>query len=344
MCNEKKTKRNKELNVWRKSWKKRLDLIDTVNENGVTKRSAFGVLLAGAKRAATTAKLNNDTLATNGKEKTKKRRGQWGQRQDYSSRSCPMYKKISGTDFVCDGFQYAKPSLTQNYFLTHFHSDHWGGITKNWDAGTIYCSSVTASLVHQQLGVDKKYLHPLPMLTPTVIGSRGKAVTVTLIDANHCPGAVMFLFEIGNRHVLHVGDFRWNRKVMQSQPPLQPFFGDKRIAELYLDTTYCNPKYDLPSQDAAINDTIRVVQEHVLKARHAKERLLLLFGAYTIGKERIFMAVAESLGMKVYVDKRRYRVLAALEWPASKMSLLTTQPEESRLVGEARCSLCVFAH
>ena len=79
-------------------------------------------------------------------------------------------------------------TLTKNYFLSHFHSDHYGGIASSWDAGTIYCSLPTASLVHQQLGVDKKHLHPLPMNTPTVIESRGRAVTVTLLDANHCPG------------------------------------------------------------------------------------------------------------------------------------------------------------
>ena len=43
----------------------------------------------------------------------------------------------------------------------------------------------TANLVNQQLGVDKKYLHPLPMDEPTVIASKGKPVTVTLLNANH---------------------------------------------------------------------------------------------------------------------------------------------------------------
>lgn len=96
-----------------------------------------------------------------------------------------MYKKIPGTDFVCDGFMYAKSAQTRNFFLTHFHSDHYGGITKNWNAGVIYCSLETANLVHQKLGVDKKYLHPLGLMTPTVIESKGRPVTVTLMDANH---------------------------------------------------------------------------------------------------------------------------------------------------------------
>ena len=67
----------------------------------------------------------------------------------------------------------------------------------------------TANLVSQPLlGVGKRYLHPIAMMTPMVIESHGKPITVTLVDANHCPGAIMFLFEVGNKRVLHVGDFR----------------------------------------------------------------------------------------------------------------------------------------
>ena len=119
---------------------------------------------------------------------------------------------------MCDGFQYSKKSLTQNYFLTHFHADHYGGITKQWDKGIIYCSLPTANLVHQQIGVDRKYLHPLPINSTVVLPTgTGKEVQVTLLDANHCPGAIMFFFQIGQRRILHVGDFRWSReKILQS--------------------------------------------------------------------------------------------------------------------------------
>jgi DNA cross-link repair 1A protein len=57
----------------------------------------------------------------------------------------------------------------------------------------------------------------------------------------------------------------------------------------------------------------------------------MLFGAYTIGKEAIYMAVAKRLGMKVYVDNRRFRVLSALEWPGGELSLITTKPEDTIL-------------
>jgi DNA cross-link repair 1A protein len=208
-------------------------------------------------------------------------------------------------------------------------------MTKKWDAGVIYCSLPTANLVCQQIGVDRKYLHPLPMNTPVVVlTSQGKEVTVTLLDANHCPGAVMFFFEVGKqRRILHVGDFRWNRTKMLLEPSAKLLLCNeqKRIDELFLDTTYCDPKYVLPTQEEAIQATIEVAVKEVEASKSSRQRILMLFGAYTIGKERVYLSVAERLGLKVYVDKRRYKILSALEWPESQLKILTTRPEESVL-------------
>ena len=35
-------------------------------------------------------------------------------------RSCPSCKKVPGTSFVVDAFEYVDPRLSLNYFLTHF--------------------------------------------------------------------------------------------------------------------------------------------------------------------------------------------------------------------------------
>jgi DNA cross-link repair 1A protein len=168
------------------------------------------------------------------------------------------------------------------------------------------------------------------MLTPTVIESRGKPITVTLIDANHCPGAVMFLFEVGKRRILHVGDFRWNREFMLQQAPLRMFSSQQTILdELFLDTTYCNPKYKLPSQDETIKATIALFETELLRCRQKQSKTLHLFGSYTIGKEKMYLSVAEHFGMKVYVDSARFRILSALNWPKERMTLLTTNKEEA---------------
>jgi len=186
--------------------------------------------------------------------------------------------------------------------------------------------------VNQQLGVDKRFLHPLPMNSPTIIESRGKPVTVTLLDANHCPGAIMFLFEVGNKTILHVGDFRWDREIMMKMPQLKAFSNaNPRLNEIFLDTTYCDKKYSLPTQAEAIEATITAVEEELAMAKKERTKTLFLFGSYTIGKERIYLSVAEHLGMKVYVDNRRFRILSALEWPKERMKMFTTNKSESSL-------------
>mmetsp|Transcript_25454 Transcript_25454/g.70296 ORF Transcript_25454/g.70296 Transcript_25454/m.70296 type:complete len:717 (+) Transcript_25454:61-2211(+) len=306
----------------------------------VSSVSVMDVLMQGARRLAKSgkAKRQGGAVGKQSASASRKRPHQqpYNQPRDPSSiRPCPFYKKITGTDFVVDGFQFAKPGLTDRYFLTHFHSDHYGGIRKNWNYGTIYCSEPTANLVNTQLGVDRQYLHVLPMNEPTTIETRGSPkVTVTLIDANHCPGAVMLLFKVRNRNstrnILHVGDFRWHRQRMT--PHLSGFCsGALKLDELYFDTTYCNPKYSLPSQQDAIQATVEFAERTVNQARNRKQKLLVLFGAYTIGKERIYLAVARRLGMKVYVDRRRYRILSQFGWSKERMSLLTTEPEQSIL-------------
>lgn len=49
-------------------------------------------------------------------------------------------------------------------------------------------------MVKTSLGVDPKWIRPLPMETPTEIPFTG-GVKVTCIEANHCPGSCLFLFE-----------------------------------------------------------------------------------------------------------------------------------------------------
>ena len=236
-----------------------------------------------------------------------------------------------------DGFRYANKTLSTQYILTHFHSDHYGGLSKSWNVGIIYCTLTTANLVHQKLGVEKQYLHPLPLHVPTVLDSNdGKAITVTLFDANHCPGAAIFLFQINNnkKKILHVGDFRWNRDQM-----LKSFFQQYHpstlipIDTIYFDTTYCDAKYhDMPTQQEAIHATIQAIEQHLQKQDKQKKKILFLFGSYTIGKEKVYLAAARHFRMKVYVDSTRYKTLACCSgsWPELQ-SVLTTNKKDSCL-------------
>lgn len=138
----------------------------------------------------------------------------------------------------------------------------------------------------------------------------------------------MFLFEVGKRKILHVGDFRWNRDFMQQQSPLRTFFSKQTLLdELFLDTTYCDPKYKLPSQHETIQAIISIFEKDLQR----QSKTLHLFGAYTIGKEKMYLSIAEHFKMKVYVDSARFRILSALGWPQERMDLITTRKEEASI-------------
>jgi Cft2 family RNA processing exonuclease len=54
-----------------------------------------------------------------------------------------------------------------------------------------------------------KLLRPIPLDTPTEIELTPLlSIRVTLLDANHCAGAVMFLIEGDGKAVLYTGDIR----------------------------------------------------------------------------------------------------------------------------------------
>lgn len=48
-------------------------------------------------------------------------------------------------------------------------ADHYTGLRDDWNRGPIYCSEVTARLVAHMLGVQPRFLCPLPLDTPTTI-------------------------------------------------------------------------------------------------------------------------------------------------------------------------------
>ena len=44
------------------------------------------------------------------------------------------------------------------WFLTHFHGDHYGGLKSTWDRGIIHCTTITAALVCDILGVERRFV------------------------------------------------------------------------------------------------------------------------------------------------------------------------------------------
>ncbi|XP_072523006.1 DNA cross-link repair 1A protein [Salminus brasiliensis] len=227
-------------------------------------------------------------------------------------RRCPFYKKIPGTGFAVDAFQYGTIQGITAYFLTHFHSDHYGGLTKH-STLPIYCNKITGNLVKSKLKVDEQYVHILPMNTECMVDG----VKVTLLDANHCPGAAMLLFLLPDgQTVLHTGDFRADPS-MERYPELQGF----RIQTLYLDTTYCSPEYAFPTQQEVITFAANTAFELVT----LNPRTLVVCGTYAVGKEKVFLAISEVLGSKVFMSRDRYNTMCCLESEQIRKCITTEQ-------------------
>ena len=65
--------------------------------------------------------------------------------------------------------------------------------------------AASARLVRQQLRVAPERICTVPMYQPIMV----EGVRITFVDANHCPGAAMILFEPpGASPVVHTGDCR----------------------------------------------------------------------------------------------------------------------------------------
>ncbi|MES1921990.1 DNA cross-link repair 1A protein, variant 2 [Bonamia ostreae] len=221
---------------------------------------------------------------------------------------CPEHKIIKGTNYTVDAFCYKPFDQKMVFFLSHFHTDHYKGLLKSFSEGDIYCSPITASLVLAKIGVNKKYLKPLqigvkhkiPIKPTNQIFSKSTYSYVTLVEANHCPGSVIFFFEIPNKKViLHTGDFRFGDQ-LKNNPICAK---NKNVSFMYLDTTYCNPRFVFPTQKKCCE----YVSQNIDKLK-SDSKILFVIGSYNLGKEKIFVSVFKKTELQIYVDPKRVSI------------------------------------
>eukprot|EP00873_Tetraselmis_striata_P015488 jgi/Tetstr1/435752/TSEL_024647.t1 len=229
------------------------------------------------------------------------------------------HRFVHGTNFVVDGFtRNFSTTECKHWFLTHFHSDHYQGLSSTFQRGTIYCTPITAALVAQELRVRPQRVFRVHPGQPITVDG----VRVTFLDANHCPGAAMILFEPpdGAPPVLHTGDCR-ACPAMQDQAALQAVRGRVRLV---LDATYCTPDYDCPPQEEAVKMVVDGV-----RSESFNPNTLFLIGTYKIGKERCFLEVGRQLERKVYVSETKMKVLRCLNLDPDHMKWLTTDDKQA---------------
>lgn len=96
---------------------------------------------------------------------------------------------------------------------------------------------------------------------------------------------------------------------MKSNPFLCQFAGSDAI---FLDTTYCNPKFVFPSQEESIDYIVGVIEKVAGEYDGSVRNVLFLVATYVIGKEKILLEIARRCNRKVHVDARKLSILRIL--------------------------------
>lgn len=299
--------------------------IDTPNIIIPGKRES-GDVSAASKRMrvtkSTEVKIETDNTKNDGKPRKK--------RTAKPKPDIPLVKILRFPDsneiIAVDAFCYAPRDDISVYLLTHFHSDHYGGLCKSWNNGSlIICTPITARLVQHKFKFPIEKMFVVPEYGKEYTIPKLKDIKVSVFDANHCPGAGIFVLKTKSFKYLHCGDFRANMKMVEELKNIYPSGFDR----CYLDTTYFNPKYSFPDQSDVIRYTSdwikskckshksqqqRIVDFFRKKDIHEVKEFLVVIGTYSIGKERVALGIAKGLNTKVYCSKEKYAMMKLFEW------------------------------
>ena len=103
-------------------------------------------------------------------------------------KKCPWWKRMKDTNLAVDAFSYGSIPGVSNYLLSHFHYDHYMGMSRKWQ-GKILCSSITARLAMSKFKLPETHFLTIEPEEERVVDG----VMITALDANHCPGSLMFV-------------------------------------------------------------------------------------------------------------------------------------------------------
>ncbi|ETS73246.1 hypothetical protein PFICI_14851 [Pestalotiopsis fici W106-1] len=214
------------------------------------------------------------------------------------------------------------------YFLSHVHSDHLVGL-ESIKSPFVYCSAATRAIL---LELEKRanrvacanglreapvrtYKHlktvvrPIPLETPVSIELRpGNDIQVTLFDANHCPGAVMFLLEGHGKAVLYTGDIRsepwWVNSIARNPSLVEYTSGLKTLDCIYLDTSMLD--------DLGLQTKAQGLQHLLSQVGRYPQDTVFCMQAWTYGYEEVWIALSKALQSKIHVDEYKMRVYQSL--------------------------------
>ncbi|KAE8543178.1 hypothetical protein D1P53_000665 [Cryptococcus gattii VGV] len=279
-----------------------------------------------------------------------------------------------------------QPPRAQLFLLTHTHADHVVGLTSDF-TGHIICSPDTKRMLldlepereRQWLdkgiretkvkrfgglaakrGIDGKIVDRIeaqPYGQPKVFilgyeNDKPQEVTITLLDANHCPGSTMFLITSGKKAVLHTGDVRADTRFIDSlkrNPILQEFLaptsvyrkakslvgGGRRVLNrIYLDTAAMLGTGDMPDKEPILQELVEIMGLY-------PEDTTFFLNTWCFGWEDVIKEVARYFNEKVHVDRYKSQIYSAIRSDPFLLNCTTIDPLETRFHACERFAKCI---
>ena len=144
-------------------------------------------------------------------------------------------------------------------------------------------------------------------------------ILVTLIDANHVPGAVMILIKGYFGNILYCGDFRFRPEMLTASPALKIVLNREDLDELYLDNTFFYPTCNFPPRCEMVEKVMNIL------TKHPNHRVYI--GLRKLGKEQVLVEIAKRLNERICITPEKLEMFEILELP----DVFTTDPNSSRI-------------
>ncbi|KAI6044737.1 beta-lactamase-like protein [Pisolithus marmoratus] len=323
----------------------------------------------------------------------------------YHSFALPYPIRVDNfTDTVNDlPSPYNRPAL---HLLTHTHSDHLIGLASKSFGYQIICSPDAKEMLlrhevyaerslfdheyraqktktYSHLKVEpcvmpngerfyagsRDLLRAVPLHTPTEFELYdNETVSITLIDANHCPGAVMFLIEGPRGSVLHTGDMRaepWFLSSLSRNPFLQRYLADsaenlnilvarnevthmeatglvKTLEAIYLDTASLLSITVIPSKASYVPIIFESAVQGLIELIALFPSTTFFFiNSWTWGYEDILKGIAFAFRCKIHFDRYKYAIYTHTSDPLMR-ALGTRDPSSTRFHACERFDRCSF--
>ncbi|KAJ4810813.1 DNA repair metallo-beta-lactamase family protein [Rhynchospora pubera] len=207
-----------------------------------------------------------------------------------------------GLPFAVDTWS-SESARKRHHFLSHAHRDHLAGIVSR-ASYPIYATRVTITIVLSYFPqLDEANFVEIKVGETLVINDADGVFSVTACDANHCPGAVMFIFEGTFGNILHTGDCRLTADCLQDLPLNYITKRGKAMVSrfdlIFLDCTFGRCFLKLPRKQSAIQQVINCIWKHP----HAP---FIYLACDLLGHEEILVEVSRTFGSQIFVDQAIY--------------------------------------